>query len=63
MAPQALIGGSGTVLEARGMVAGFDDRAAVVEPIEERGGHLGVAEVRGHLPKARFVVRMIGLRS
>ncbi len=43
-AGQALIGGSGAVLEAPGVVAGLDDLAVVGEPVEQRGGHLGVAE-------------------
>ena len=36
--------GSGAVLEAPAFVAGLDDVAVVGEAIEERGGHLGVAE-------------------
>ena len=36
--------GSGAVLEAPAVAAGFDDVAVVGEAIEERGGHLGVAE-------------------
>ena len=43
-AGQALIGGSGAVLEAPGVVACLDDLAVVCEPVEQRGGHLGVAE-------------------
>ena len=35
---------SGPVLEAPGVVAGLDDLAMVRQAIEERGGHLGVAE-------------------
>jgi hypothetical protein len=32
------------VLEAPALVAGLDDFAVVGQPVEERGGHLGVAE-------------------
>ena len=39
--------GSGAVLEAPALVAGLDDLAVVGEPVEERGGHLGVAEDGG----------------
>jgi hypothetical protein len=46
-AGQALIGGSGAVLEAPGIVAGLDDLAVVGEPVEQRGRHLGVAEDAG----------------
>ena len=35
---------SGAVLEAPGLVAGLDDLTVMGEPVEERGGHLGVAE-------------------
>ena len=38
--------GSGPVLEAPAFVAGFDDVAAVSEPVEQGGGHLGIAEHR-----------------
>src|SRR5262249_61495394 len=38
---------SGAVLEAPGVVAGLDDIAVVSEAVEERGGHLGVAEDAG----------------
>jgi hypothetical protein len=34
----------GSALEAPTVVAGFDDVAVVGQPIEQRGGHLGVAE-------------------
>ena len=34
----------GAVLEAPALVAGLDDFAVVGQPVEERGGHLGVAE-------------------
>ena len=37
-------GRSGAVLEAPALVAGLNDVAVVSEPVEERGGHLGVAE-------------------
>ena len=42
--PVGRVGGSGAVLEAPAFVAGFDDVAVVGEAIEQRGGHLGVAE-------------------
>ena len=32
------------VLEAEAVVSGFEDVAVMGEPIEQRGGHLGVAE-------------------
>src|SRR5208282_4289168 len=35
---------SGAVLEAPALVAGLDDVAVMGEAIEERGGHLGIAE-------------------
>ena len=35
------------VLEAPTLVAGFDDLAVMGEAVEQRGGHLGVAEHRG----------------
>ena len=34
----------GPILEAPGVVSGLDDLAVVRQTIEERGGHLGVAE-------------------
>ena len=37
-------GGSGAVLEAPALVAGLDDLAMMGETVEQRGGHLGVAE-------------------
>ena len=39
--------GSGAGLEAPALVAGLDDVAAVGEPVEECGRHLGVAEDGG----------------
>jgi hypothetical protein len=45
-AGQALIG-SGAVLEAPGLVAGFDDLAVMCEAVEQRRRHLGVAEDGG----------------
>jgi hypothetical protein len=36
-------------LEAPAIVAGLDDLAVVGQPIEQRGGHLGVAEHAGPL--------------
>ena len=35
---------SGAVLEAPALVAGLDDVAVMGEAVEQRGGHLGVAE-------------------
>ena len=32
------------VFKAPAVVAGFDDIAVMGEPVEQRGGHLGVAE-------------------
>ena len=37
-------GGSGAVLESPALVAGLDDLAVVGQAVEQRGGHLGVAE-------------------
>ncbi len=37
-------GGSGAVLEAPALVAGLDDLAMMGKTVEQRGGHLGVAE-------------------
>ena len=37
-------GGSGAVLEAPALVAGLDDVAVMGEAVEQRRGHLGVAE-------------------
>jgi putative transposase len=37
-------GGSAAVLEAPAVVAGLDDVAVMGEPVEQGGGHLGVAE-------------------
>ena len=45
-AGQALSPGSGTVLEAPGLVAGFDDLAVMGQAVQERGGHLGIAKDR-----------------
>ena len=42
---------SGAVLEAPALVPGLDDVAVVGEPVEERGGHLGVAEDARPLPE------------
>jgi hypothetical protein len=41
---QALLRASGAVFEAPAFVAGLDDVAVVGEAVEERRGHLGVAE-------------------
>src|SRR3546814_19832751 len=40
------------VFEAEAVVAGFQYVAVVGEPIEERGGHLGIAEHAGTLTEA-----------
>ena len=56
-------GRSGAVLEAPAFVTGFDDVAVVGEPIEEGGGHLGVAEHGGPLAEGEIVVTMIEVRS
>jgi len=40
------------VAEAVAVVAGFDDVAAVGEPVEQRRGHLGVAEDGGPFGEA-----------
>src|SRR3546814_15810602 len=45
--------GDGAVLEPPALVAGLDDVAVVGEAVEERGGHLGVAEHRGPLGKGQ----------
>ena len=56
--------GSGAVLEAFLLVAGLDDVAVVGEPVEERGGHLGVAGDAGRgPPNARLVVTITEVRS
>jgi hypothetical protein len=44
------------VVPAVGLVARLDDVAVVREPVEQRGGHLGVAEHAAHSPKVRLVV-------
>src|SRR5260221_7313824 len=36
--------GSGAVFKAPALVAGFDDFAVVGQPVEQRGGHLGIAK-------------------
>ena len=41
------LGRSGAVLEPPAVVAGLDDVAVVGEPVEQRRGHLGVAEDAG----------------
>ena len=43
---------SGSVLEAPVFVAGFDDLAVMGEPVEERGGHLGITEDGGPFAEA-----------
>ncbi len=44
------------VQEPVGLVAGLDDVAVVREPIQQRRGHLGVAEHAGPLREVRLVV-------
>ena len=39
-----MFGRSGAVLEAPALVAGLDDVAVMGEAVEQRGGHLGIAE-------------------
>jgi len=46
-------GGSGAVLEAPAVVAGLDDLAMVREAVEQRRGHLGVAEHGGPPPEGK----------
>ena len=46
-ADRALSLGSGSVFEAPGLVAGFDDFAMMGQAVEQRGGHLGIAKDRG----------------
>jgi len=41
------------VLEAPAVVAGFDDVAVVRNAVEQRGGHLGVAEDSGPFTKGK----------
>ena len=36
--------GQSAVFEAPAFVAGFDDLAVMGEPVEQRGGHFGIAE-------------------
>ena len=45
--------GSGSGLEAPSLIAGLDDVAVVGEPVEERGGHLGVSEDAGPLAEGK----------
>src|SRR5271154_4490330 len=56
--PCFLLGGFGglrrAVLEAKAVVSGFKNVAAVGEPIEQRGRHLGVAEHGGPLAEAKI---------
>jgi hypothetical protein len=50
--------------EAEAVVSGLEDVATVGQAIEERGGHLGVAEDRGPSLKLRLVVTAtLGNRS
>lgn len=43
---------SRAVLEAEAVVSGFEDVAVVGKPVEQRGGHLGVAEHAGPFTEA-----------
>ena len=45
-------GGSGAGSEPEAVVAGFEDMAVVGQPVEQRGGHLGIAEHVGPFAKA-----------
>ena len=40
------------VLEAEAVISGFEDVAMMGEPVEQRGGHLRVAEDAGPLAEA-----------
>ena len=44
--------GSGACFEAPVVVAGFDHGAGMGEAVEQRGGHLGIAEDGGSFPEA-----------
>ena len=62
LCPFAFVG-FGAGLEAKDVVSGFQDVTVVGQPIEQRGGHLGIAEHAGHLPKAGLVVTVTEARS
>ena len=47
-------GGFGAGLEAEAVVSGFQDVAVVRQPIEQGGGHLGVAEDIGPFGEAEI---------
>jgi hypothetical protein len=49
--------------EPPAVVAGLDNIAVVGQPVEQRSGHLGVAEHARHSPKASLVVTMTEARS
>lgn len=49
-----LMSGSCSVLEAPAFVAGLDDLAMVGEPVEQRGGHLGIAKDAGPFTEGQF---------
>ena len=53
----------GPILEAPGVVSGLDDLAVVRQTIEERGGHLGVAEDGRPFAEGQVGVTMIEVRS
>ena len=41
------------VFESEAVVAGFEDMAMMREPVEQRGGHLGIAEDAGPFAEAQ----------
>ena len=49
--------------EALAVVAGFDDVAVVGQSVEQRGGHLGVAEHAGPFAEGEMVVTITEARS
>ncbi|MNY44013.1 hypothetical protein D3C86_1790050 [compost metagenome] len=42
-----------TVFESEAVVSGFEDVAMMREAVEQRGGHLGIAEDAGPLAEAQ----------
>jgi len=58
-----MVRGRRPAFEAPTVVAGLDDVAVMGQPVEQRGGHLSVANTLGHLPKARLAVTMTDVRS
>jgi hypothetical protein len=51
------------VLEAPGLVSGFDNLAVMGQTVEERSRHLGVTEHRRPFSKSQVLVTMIEVRS